>query len=84
MEGGMLTGMSRFEASKGVTLPGAATPAAEPAPPGQRQVKAARGSTLIQNATYTAAKKYGKGKEHETLTRTKAFSLCRDYADIFR
>ena len=81
MEGGMLTGMSRFEASKGVTLPGAATPAAEPAPPGQRQVKAARGSTLIQNATYTAAKKYGKGKEHETLTRTKAFSLCRDYAE---
>ena len=81
VEGGMLTGMSRFEASKGVTLPGAATPAAEPAPPGQRQVKAARGSTLIQNATYTAAKKYGKGKEHETLTRTKAFSLCRDYAE---
>lgn len=68
-ETGMLAGMARFERAQ-------PNPQAGTAQTGKRA-----GGTLIQNATYTAGKKYGKGKEHETLTRTKALAVCRDFAD---
>eukprot|EP01052_Picozoa_sp_SAG31_P007245 SAG31_NODE_343_length_17426_cov_35.294443_13_plen_170_part_00 len=57
----MLIGMARFEAAHGVSMDfasGGGESSVEQQP-GQRK-KATRGATLIQNATYTVAKKYGK------------------------